>query len=227
MKQNISEFIKNQLNLLKNKQNAEAMARYMKTDMPFYGVKAAERRQVAQEAIKKFPISNQAEYNNVITHLWSQPTREEKYIAIDVARLYPNYITLNAVPLYKTMIQEGAWWDFVDDIAAHLVGTVLKKELKLMWSILEAWNTDEHMWLRRTTIIAQLKHKDATDEQRLFTFCLQRAHEKEFFIRKAIGWALREYAKTAPKNVYAFVAQHKDTLSPLSCREAFKHKKLK
>ena len=155
--------------------------------------------------------------------MWERPHREEKYCAISLAVDHPEYVTIGSVPLYRRMIREGAWWDFVDEIAAHLIGKVLLDDRERMALKLDRWINDENMWIRRTAILSQLKHKAATDQDRLFGYCLRRADEKEFFIRKAIGWALREYAKTEPDAVRTFALEHRDRLSGLSFREATKH----
>ena len=121
------------------------------------------------------------------------------------------------------MIVEGAWWDFVDSLAIHLVGQVLLNQCDVTTPKVTAWIDDPDMWLRRSAVIGQIGHKDATDTDLLFGACEQRRHETEFFIRKAIGWALRDYAKTDPAAVVAFVTKHRSGLSGLSFREATKH----
>lgn len=121
------------------------------------------------------------------------------------------------------MAVEGAWWDLVDDVAANLVGALLLGHRAAMRPVMEAWVDDDDMWRRRTAILSQLRHRDQTDAEMLFDFCRRRAHETEFFIRKAIGWALREYSKTDPGAVAAFLRRHGDELSGLSRREAAKH----
>jgi 3-methyladenine DNA glycosylase AlkD len=219
----ITCYIQNQLRTLHNPTNATAMAAYMKTTMPFYGVKAPERRAILKAARAQHPIENHQDYITIIHHLWNQPHREEKYCALDIARAYPRHMLLTDIHVFKTMICQGAWWDFVDEIAINMVGPLLTKNPDAYWPLVDAWIHDEHMWIRRTAIICQNKFKHKTDAQRLFAFCLARTHEKEFFIRKAIGWALREYAKTDPQAVRAFVTKHKEQLSALSYKEATKH----
>lgn len=220
MYKHITRFIKGHLQAVENHHNAQAMAAYMKTTMSFHGVKATERRRIAKQAVKQYPIQNQKEYLEVIEELWNQPHREEKYIAIDIARAYPKHIDMLAIPLFEKMIREGGWWDFVDDIAMHLIGTVLRKHSSSMWPIIEQWASDSNLWIRRTAIICQNRFKDKTDQRLLFSFCLQCAHEKEFFIRTAMGWALREYAKTEPQKVYDFVVKNRERISNLSYKEA-------
>ncbi len=203
--------------------DARAMAAYMKTGMPFYGVKKPGRTPIFREMLRRFPAETRQEYEAAVRSLWRQPHREEKYLAIGVAAHYDDYVTLSSVPLYRSMIIQGAWWDFVDAIAADLIGRVLLRQRPAMSGRLDRWIDHEDMWLRRTAIISQLRHKADTDEERLFRFCLARAHEREFFIRKAIGWALREYAKTAPDTVTEFVLANRDAWSGLTYREATKH----
>ncbi len=216
-------FVAAELSARADPESAAAMAAYMKTDMPFYGVKTPERRRILREVMRRFRVTSHRDYERAVTALWRRPHREEKYLAIDVAGSYPVHIVLASVPVYRTMVTEGAWWDLVDGVAADLVGKVARDQPAEMGPILDEWIDDPDMWLRRTAIIAQLRHKGATDEARLFRYCLARAHEREFFIRKAIGWALREYAKTDPDAVRRFVLDNREMWSGLTYREATKH----
>jgi 3-methyladenine DNA glycosylase AlkD len=202
---------------------APAMQAYMKTSMPFYGVTSPARRQVARRLRDECPPATPAEYRAQVEGLWALAHREEKYLAIDVAQAHRRFITFRQLDLYERMIREGAWWDFVDEIAAHLVGRVVLDDRDRMRPVLVRWIDDPDLWIRRTAILSQLLHKDRTDAAMLFDFCARRAEEKEFFIRKAIGWALRQYARTDPDAVREFVAAHTDSLSGLSIREATKH----
>lgn len=209
---------------LANAANARAMAAYMKTDMPFFGIKVPVWRPIMREAVKAHAIATRDDYVSAIEALWNEPEREMKHGATFVARRFPKFITMQTMPLYRRLIVEGAWWDFVDEVADHLVGRVVLQERAKAGPIMRKWIDDEkHMWLRRAAILCQLKHKKATDEAMLFDFCLRRAHEKAFFIRKAIGWALRQYAYTNPTAVRAFLKQHRANFSPLTLREAGKH----
>jgi 3-methyladenine DNA glycosylase AlkD len=199
------------------------MAAYMKTDMPFYGVSSPNRRPIARELKLLYPAGTPTEYRDNVRLLWALPHREEKYLAIDYALSFKNLITFEQIGLYQQMVVEGAWWDFVDAIAADLVGRVVLIDRARMRPMLEEWIDHDDMWLRRTALLAQIRHKTATDEAMLFDFCRRRAHEKEFFIRKAIGWALREYARANPEAVRGFLRDYEAQLSGLSRREAGKH----
>lgn len=202
---------------------AQAMAAYMKTDMPFFGVKTPQRVPIGREVAHRWPPPSQDEYEHLVRAFWAQPERECRYLAVGLAGHHRAFVTAASLPLYRDLIVAGAWWDLVDAIASDLVGTVLLRERLATTPIMRAWLEDDHLWLRRTAIICQLGHKEHTDTALLFDACRARAHEREFFIRKAIGWALRQYARTDPDAVRAFLAEMGDRLSPLSRREAAKH----
>jgi len=205
--------------------NAEAMARYMKTSDPFFGVKRPGRREVDRLA-RGFQPTSADEYRDGVLALWQvgkPPERELRYAAIQWARHHKAWITSEQLDLYATLIRDGAWWDTVDDIAANLVGTVWRKEREAVGPIMDSWINDEDLWIRRAAILGQLKHGVETDAGRLFRYSRQCAHESDFFIRKAIGWALRQYARTDPEAVRAFVDTHRAMLSGLSVREATRH----
>jgi 3-methyladenine DNA glycosylase AlkD len=163
------------------------------------------------------------DYRTKVLSLWSLPHREEKYLAIGYAGTFRKHVAFPQIDLFERMIVEGAWWDFVDELASRIVGKIVLEEQPLMRPVLERWIDHPDLWLRRSAILCQNRHKANTDEAMLFEFCLRRADEKEFFIRKAIGWALREYARTQPDEVRAFLAEHGHKLSGLSRREAAKH----
>ena len=206
-----------------DEERARQMQAYMKTDMAFFGVGAAPRKSVARFLKQQHPPATREEYRSQVRDLWAQPWREAKYLAIDVARAHRRFVSTDNLDLYEQLIREGAWWDFVDVIASHLVGRVALDDRTLVRPLLEDWIDDDDMWIRRTAILAQLNHKEHTDADLLFDFCLRRSHETEFFIRKAIGWALRQYARVDPEAVRRFVRANSDRLAPLSIREATKH----
>ena len=216
-------FVAGELEQRRDAEKAVGMAAYMKTDVPFYGVQKKGRTEVFRKLIKRFPVESNETYRRSVLALWAQPHREEKYLAIGLAKALPRFITFENIDLYRRLIVEGAWWDFVDDVAINCVGLVHLYQRSIMEPIIEEWIDDEFMWLRRTALISPIKHKANTDHETLFDHCLRRAHEKEFFIRKAIGWTLREYAKTEPERVRDFLLEHRDRWSGLSLREAGKH----
>ena len=215
----VAGFCQQELTRLANPDDAAAMAAYMKTEMPFYGVKKPQRTEIVRSLKKRYEISDIDTYTRVIEALWVLSHREEKYIAIQLAQSYPQLITLASMALYERLIREGAWWDLVDDVAIRIVGKVLLDDRDRVRATLDRWIGDKDLWIRRTAIISQIKHKERTDHCRLFSYCKRRSNETEFFIRKAIGWALREYSKTDPDRVSEFLSRNSDRLSSLSYRE--------
>lgn len=219
----LARFVTAELKRLADPEKAVQMAAYMKTSQTFYGVPTPLRAPIIKEIRTRFAPTDRKSYESGVLALWKLPHREEQYIAIAYARQHRDFIALESLALYERMVREGAWWDFVDEIAAHLVGNVLSANRKEVRPIIEQWIDDDDMWIRRTALIAHLKHKHETDARQLFAHCLRRAHEKEFFIRKAIGWALREYSKSDPRAVGAFIKRNEKRLSNLSIAEASKH----
>ena len=219
----LARYVTAQLKRLADPAKAPAMAAYMKTAQPFFGVSTPVRTAMLKQIGDQFAPPDQKLYARSVMALWKLPHREERYCAITFARRYEQFITSESLPLYERMIREGAWWDFVDEIAVNLVGTVYGNFRAQTRPIIEQWIDDEHMWIRRTALLSHLKHKRETDAAQLFKHCLKRADEPEFFIRKAIGWALREYSKTDPRAVRAFLKTNRKQLSNLSYTEGSKH----
>ncbi len=215
-------FVTSELEGLADSERATQMAAYMKTDMPFFGVKSPERKLVFREARNLFPVETPDDYEAAVLALWSQPHRETKYVGLGYATEYREEIGVEWLGLYEKLITEGAWWDFVDDVAVHAVGRALLKQRSEVTPIVRSWIDSEDMWLRRTAIISQVRHKDETDESLLFDHALACLHETEFFIRKAIGWALRDYSWFQPGVVRSFLLEHKDNMSGLTYREGAK-----
>jgi 3-methyladenine DNA glycosylase AlkD len=199
------------------------MQAYMKTDMPFYGVQKPDRVPIVRRLAADFSPTDREEYEALVLSLWRLPHREEKYLALGVARAHRPFIVPESLPLYRRLIVEGAWWDLVDEVTTKLVRALVTSYPEEVWGEVESWVNDPSLWLRRAAVLSQVGAKEQTDAARLFRFCRQLAPEKEFFIRKAIGWALREYSKTDPEAVARFVAEHRSELSPLSLREASKY----
>ncbi|MBS1955061.1 MAG: DNA alkylation repair protein [Cyanobacteria bacterium SZAS-4] len=220
--QRIVKFVQSQFKALADPVNAVPMAAYMKTEMPFYGIPKPLRIPVYKTLKKEYAPTSQEEYEACVLALWNLPHREEKYAAIEYAMFFDKFITYKSLSLYERLVREGQWWDFVDPIAIALVGIALKKDRARLEPKMNKWIDDDNMWIRRTAILSQNRHKADTNEEVLFEHCLQRAHEKEFFIRKAIGWALREYSYAAPNAVRKFLDKNQNVLSPLSLKEGAK-----
>jgi 3-methyladenine DNA glycosylase AlkD len=211
------------LNSVSDPEKAPRMQAYMRTDMPFYGVQKAGRTPILRDLVKRYQPQDAGEYRKLVVGLWNLEHREEKYIALGAARHFKAFVRPDQIDLYRKLIAEGAWWDLVDEVATQLIRSLVVEFPAEVWDVVDDWADDPDMWLRRTALICQVGAKERTDSERLFRFCAACAHEEEFFIRKAIGWALREYARTDPVAVAGFINTHLDQLSGLSYREGSKH----
>jgi len=216
-------YVRSSLAAVADPDKAVGMQAYMKTDMPFYGVQKPARAKILRHLRKVFPPRDRDEYEALATALWELPHREEKYLAQGVAAEFPVFVVPPSMPLYRRFIVEGAWWDFVDETATHMIRLLVIDHPDETWPIVDRWIGHDDMWLRRAAILCQVGAKARTDVTRLFRYCVSRAHEEEFFIRKAVGWALRDYARTDPEAVALFARKHRGDLSRLSYREATKH----
>jgi 3-methyladenine DNA glycosylase AlkD len=221
--QELVRYVTSELARAADPSKARAMAAYMKTTQPFYGVPTPLRATILKTTRNRFVPSNQEAYQRSVLALWKLPHRETRYVAIGYARQHREFVAPESLKMYERMIREGAWWDFVDEIAANLVGIVLLENRAAIGPRIARWIDDPDMWIRRTAIISQLRHKSETDAEQLFEHCMKCAHEPEFFIRKAIGWALREYSKSNPRAVRRFIAKNRGRLSNLSVAEGSKY----
>ena len=202
---------------------------YMKSALPFHGVRLPEVRRITRGLQKQHPLAGRDQWERAIRELWDGVThREQWYAALEIAghRSARDWQDLGALELYRHLATTGAWWDVVDGIASPLVGYVVATTSGAR-AVVWGWATDDDMWLRRVSIICQLQRKAATDLDLLghaVDSNLEGSrHGSEFFIRKAIGWALRQHARVDPDWVRAFVETRGPRLSGLSRREALKH----
>jgi 3-methyladenine DNA glycosylase AlkD len=205
---------------------AVAMRAYMKSAMPYHGVPTPLLRQVFRTVFADVQFRSSLQWRTQVLELWRNARfREERYAALHLAghRLAQPFQTPAAMKLYEELIVTGAWWDYVDDIASHRVGPILREHPASMRRKMLAWSRSRDMWKRRTSIICQLGFKVHTDLELLFACIEPSLGSQEFFLRKAIGWALRQYAWTDPAEVRRYVRLHRDRLSDLSRREALKH----
>jgi len=205
---------------------APQMQAYMKSAMPFLGVSAVPLRRFCRAFFRDFSWETTGAWQANVLALWrGAEFREERYAAIELTgvRAARAYQTLAALPLYEEMIVTGAWWDYVDIIAGHRLWAILVNEGDPMKRAMLGWSTDPDTWKRRSAILCQLKGKAGTDLDLLYACIEPSIESKEFFLRKAIGWALREYAKTDAAEVLRYVARNEARLSGLSRREALKN----
>ena len=200
------------------------MQAYMKSQMPFFGVSSPMQRRVWQEVFAAHPIDECDQLRAVALELWrGAKFREERYAAIALTdlRRHASCQDFAAVPTYEEMIVTGAWWDYVDAIATHHLGDVLRRDPRRMKPLMRRWATAaDSMWKRRAAILCQIRFKDETDPKLLYDCIEPNLSHADFFIRKAIGWALRQYAWTKPREVRRYVSANRARLSPLSVREA-------
>jgi 3-methyladenine DNA glycosylase AlkD len=218
--------LKKSLRAVADPAKAPAMQAYMKSSMPYLGVQAPQLRQAVRDVFAAYPLVCFEEWRDAVMELWREARyREERYAAIELAgsTRYRPFRSLDALPMYEEMIISGAWWDFVDAIATRQLGELLLKNPVEMSAILRQWAVCADIWKRRSAILAQLNFKSDTDLKLLYDCIRPSIGASEFFLRKGIGWALRQYARTDPAEVVRFVRRNEARLSPLSKREALKH----
>lgn len=218
--QDLVQSIRSRLRSAGNAERARGAQAYMKSEMPSWGIRVPEVRSIVKTAAREFPVSSPEELRRAVLQLWREAeAREERYAAIDLTGLRIVKEDLDMLPVYEEIIRTGAWWDLVDGVSHRLCALLLAHRTTVAPLLLQ-WAEDEDMWIRRAAITAQLGAKSMTDPGLLSSVIEPNLADKEFFIRKAIGWALREYSKTDPEWVRSFAADNASALSPLSTREA-------
>ncbi len=204
-----------------NKANADAMKAYLKNQFEFFGIKTDERRVYCKNFLDQYDTPDLKQLEEVVMDLYNQPQREFHYFAIELMLKLKNHWTLKTLKFFEQLIIKNSWWDTVDLIAAHCIANLYLKFKDETLVYINKWNDSENRWLIRTSIIFQNNLKSKTDSQILFTNIKKHTGSNEFFIQKAIGWALRQYARTDSKAVVKFCKNTQ--LKPLSYREAMKH----
>lgn len=202
---------------------APQMQRYMKSTMPFRGVPKPARERLVRDLVAAHPAPDDP--RAPVRELWDGARfREERYVALALTghRRWSPRQDASWVPLYRHWVVDGAWWDFTDEIATKRIGPLLRADPGALAPVLRGWSTDPDRWLRRTSVIAQLGSGAGTDTGLLAEAIEANLADPDFFLRKAVGWALRQHARTDPGWVRRFVAEHPG-LSALSRREALKH----
>lgn len=202
------------------------MKKYMRDQFEFFGLYSPARKSVTKEFLQQ--KLNSVEIRKLVVLLWAKPEREFQYFALDYLTKHldaSNDFEAN-VKCMEHLITTKSWWDTVDALASKMIGQLVKQNPNEGKVLMKEWIDHENMWLRRTALLHQLSYKEETDEEILFEFCSKRADEKEFFIRKAIGWALREHAWRSGASVKKYLLKNKKTLSTLSFKEASKHLKM-
>jgi 3-methyladenine DNA glycosylase AlkD len=225
-RRSLIEALRKELRAAGDPEKASGMKWYMKSEMPYFGVQTPVRRKICKALFTAHPLRSFEEWTETILGLWRQAEyREERYGALELAgaKVYAEYQTLKTLPLYEEMVVTGAWWDYVDDIGSHRLKTLIERYPKGMARRMRSWSKSPNLWKRRCSIICQLRRKLDTDLELLWDCIEVNLDDKEFFIRKAIGWALRDLAWEDLGTVERYVAANRDRLSSLSKREALKN----
>lgn len=209
------------LRKLGNKERAEWSASYVKNQFEFLGIETAIRRKTVKEFVKKRDLLNSEEFRKVSLDLWELPYREFQHSAIDILELHKKRLQKEDIYWIEQLLITKSWWDTVDGLATWICGTYFRLFPEQIPIITEHWMASENIWLERTCLLFQLKYKSKTDTVLLSDLIERLSIRKEFFIRKAIGWVLREYSKTNPEWVRGFIEKHE--LSALSRKEAEKY----
>ncbi|WP_255452100.1 DNA alkylation repair protein [Sporosarcina sp. ANT_H38] len=205
----------------RNEELAGPMQAYLKNHFRFLGIKSPLRKDLLKEQFVEYELPEPEKFFDEVWKLYSLPEREYQYAAFALIEKMKKHLTTKDFSALLQLIETKSWWDSVDTIAPHFIGHIVKLDRDYGEKIMLEWSLSENMWTNRSAILHQLKFKQQTDTDLLFQIIKQHSGSKEFFIQKAIGWALREYAKTDPNCVQSFIEEH--PLKPLSKREALKH----
>lgn len=201
---------------------APQMKAYMKDRAEFLGVKTPERRIASKPFISAGRHATADQLLSAADACWAEPEREFQYVAADLLKRWNTTLGPDSLPRIEGLIRTKSWWDTVDVLAGNVVGPLVARNPELA-ATMDVWIDDPDFWIARTAILHQLGYGAGTDVERLFGYVDRRSADTEFFIRKACGWALRQYARHDPDAVRAYVLDRGDRLSGLTRREALKH----
>lgn len=202
-----------------NPKKAHQMSAYMRNQFPFLGLQTPERRKLSRQFFRTID-KNTIDWP-FIFRCWEEPEREFQYLALDYLAKQKALLTPADLPNLRRIAVSKSWWDTIDTLDV-IIGDIALRHPAVNEMLLE-WSIDENIWLRRIAIDHQLARKERTNTALLEQIIINNLGQSEFFINKAIGWSLREYSKTDPDWVKAFIARHKERLAPLSIREASKY----
>jgi 3-methyladenine DNA glycosylase AlkD len=218
--------VRAELQRVADSRKAPLMQAYMKSAMPYHGVSASLLRAACKRLFGEIELPTRTAWKENVFELWfGAKFREERYVAIELTgdKRAAAFQTVAAMSVYEKIIVTGAWWDYVDVVASNRVGPILRDNPTPMRKKMLDWSRSNDLWKRRTSIICQLGFKEQTDLDLLYACIGPSLDSNEFFLRKAIGWALRQYAWTDPTEVKRYVRRNHARLSPLSRREALKN----
>lgn len=205
----------------RNEAQAGPMKKYMKDQFPFLGIKKPLRSELQKQFFNETGILKEPFNDGFVLALWQKDEREYQYAALSYIEKSLKKLVKDDLALMEKLITTKSWWDTVDTLAAKPVGKIAEQYPEVISEHFDQWITADSIWLRRTAILFQLKYKQNTNEHLLYQYIEKNAGRKEFFIQKAIGWALREYSKTNPASVKEFLQNH--SVSRLSYREGSKY----
>ena len=204
----------------KNEEQARQMSKYMLNKFEYIGIKTPERRKIFKNFFKEYKNEEKIDWE-FVNKCWENKYREFQYIAADYLKNMKDKLTIDDIPEFKRLILEKSWWDTIDNLDMT-IGALALKDSNVN-KILMEWSLDENIWLRRIAIDHQLLRKEKTNTELLEKILKNNLGQAEFFINKAIGWALRDYSKTNPKWVKNFIEKNKEKMAKLSIKEASKY----
>jgi 3-methyladenine DNA glycosylase AlkD len=217
------DLLKQSLESCSKPERAVNMAAYMRNQFAFFGIPAPERKAIVKAIVQAHGLPPIDEWQTLIRLCFEMgEAREMAYAAGDILIPKKKKLSADWLPLIEELIVSSAWWDTVDWLAPHLAAAIFEKIPDQVHPVTRRWIQTDNIWLQRSAIIFQLHTKQATNEALLYEHILYRADSNEFFVQKGAGWALRQYSKINPESVRQFVAQHADTLPPLTVREGMK-----
>ncbi|CAI9395198.1 hypothetical protein BACSP_00912 [Bacillus sp. T2.9-1] len=200
---------------------AEWSENYLRNQFAFLGIRTPIRRKLTKQFFREYGVPTKENLKDIIFILWERSEREYQKAALDILEKVKKELTPDDMPWLSSLLVKKSWWDTVDVLSPHIMGNLFTIYPELIAQYADQWIVDDNFWLQRSALLYQLYYKKRTDEKRLFQYILSRADSDEFFVQKAIGWVLREYAKTNPVAVRDFVSFN--DLKPLSRREALKN----
>ena len=204
----------------KNEEQAQKMSKYMLNKFEYIGIKTPERRKIFKNFFSEYKNEEKIDWE-FVNKCWENKYREFQYIAADYLKNMKDKLTINDIPKFKRLILEKSWWDTIDNLDMT-IGALALKDSNVNKILLE-WSLDENIWLRRTAIDHQLLRKEKTNTELLEKILKNNLGQTEFFINKAIGWALRDYSKTNPEWVKNFIEKNRENMAKLSIKEASKY----
>ena len=204
----------------KNEEQAQKMSKYMLNKFEYIGIKTPERRKIFKNFFKEYKNEEKIDWE-FVNKCWENKYREFQYIAADYLKNMKDKLTIDDIPKFKQLILKKSWWDTIDNLDMT-IGALALKDSNVNKILLE-WSLDENIWLRRIAIDHQLLRKEKTNTELLEKILKNNLGQAEFFINKAIGWALRDYSKTNPEWVRNFIEENRENMAKLSIKEASKY----